>query len=202
MHARCLDDLYARSQLVPLRGSAIRIPAAEDHLVILIRHFLRHNAWRPLWLCDIAAALESRPADFDWDRCLSGSRRHTGWVICTLKLAHQLLGADIAHTPVADHALHLPSWLLPAVKRQWDRCIGAGERPPVVPCLAAHWHHPRRLLAEVRARWDMPIAASVALDAPFNEFPRFPWQLGLALSHVPRWCRELCAYVPRRLSFR
>jgi hypothetical protein len=169
--------------------------AAEDHLAILVRHFLRHNAWRPLWLCDIAAVLESRPADFDWDRFLGGNRRHAGWLACTLGLAHQLLGAEVEKTPVAACAHHLPNWLLPAVIRQWDRCVGTGEHSRVIDAIAARWRRPRQLLGEARERWDMPIAATVALDAPFNEFPRLPLQLGLALAHVPLWGRELGSYL-------
>ncbi len=202
MCGQSLDVLYARSQTARLNDVDIRILAAEDHLVVLIRHFLRHNAWRPLWLCDIAAALESRPPDFDWDRCLGGNSRHAGWVACTLGLAHQLLAADIENTPVADHANHLPRWLIPAVLRQWDRCLGAGERRRVVHYMACHWRHPLQMLGEARERWDMPIAATVALGAPLNEFPRLPLQLGLALSHVPLWCQELGSYVQERYRFR
>jgi len=202
MHGQSFDALYARSQTIRLKEVDIRILATEDHLVVLIRHFLRHNAWRPLWLCDIAAVLESRPPDFDWDRCLGGNRRHAGWVAYTLGLAHRLLDADVENTPVADCANHLPSWLIPAVLRQWDRCVGAGERKRVVRYIASHWRHPMQILGEACERWDMPIAATIALGAPFNEFPRLPFQLGLALSHVPRWCQELGTYVKERYLFR
>jgi hypothetical protein len=193
-----LEALYARSQTARLVMMDIRVLGAEDHLVVLIRHFLRHNAWRPLWLCDIAAALESRPTDFDWDRCLSGPRHQPGWVACTLGLAHALLDAQIDGIPVANRAKHLPTWLVPAVLRQWDRCLGAGERAKVVPYIASHWRHPRQMFREACARWDMPVAATIALRGPFNEFPRLPFQLGLALCHVPTWCQELGRYVHER----
>jgi hypothetical protein len=195
MHEQSLDALYARSQIARLDKVDIRILAAEDHLVVLIRHFLRHNAWRPLWLCDIAAALESRPTEFDLDRCLGRSRRHAGWVACTIGLAHQLLDAHVENTPVANRANHLPNWLVPAVLRQWDRCLGAGERERVVRYVASHWRHPMQIFREACDRWDMPIAATEALGGSFNEVPRLPFQLGLALSHVPIWCRELGGYV-------
>ena len=202
MHDQSLDALYARSQTARLNQVDIRMLAPEDHLVVLIRHFLRHNAWRPLWLCDIAAALESRPPDFDWDRCLGGSRRHASWVACTLGLAQQLLDAHVENTPVANRANHLPHWLVPAVLRQWDRCLGAGERGRVVRYIASHWRHPKQILGEACERWDMPIAATVALGGALNEFPRLPFQLGLALSHVPLWCQELVSYMKERYIFR
>ena len=198
MQDQSLEAFYARAQIVRLGTVNIRVLGAEDHLVVLIRHFLRHNAWRPLWLCDIAAAMESRPTDFDWDRCLSGHRHQTGWITCTLGLAHALLDAELDGTPLAARAKHLPTWLIPAVLRQWDHCLGPGERTKVVPYIASHWQHPRQIFWEARARWDMPIAATVALHGPLNELPRLPFQLGLALCHVPTWCQELGRYVHER----
>jgi Uncharacterised nucleotidyltransferase len=197
-----LDTLYARSETLPLGDTAIRTLGSEDHLVLLARHFLRHNAWRPLWLCDIAAALESRPPDFDWDRCLSGHRYLADWVACTIGLAHQLLGARVEDTPVAHRATHLPRWLVPAVLRQWDRCRTPGFTGTVVRYAASHWRAPVQIVKEARLRWDMPIAATVALGGPFNEFPRLPFQLGLALAHVPVWCRELGGYLTTKQPFR
>jgi hypothetical protein len=175
MHEQSLDALYTRTQIARLDKVGTRILAAEDHLVVLIRHFLRHNAWRPLWLCDIAAALESRPTDFDWDRCLGGSRRQAGWVACTLGLAHQLLDAHVENTSVANRANHLPNWLVPAVLRQWDRCLGAGERERVVRDIASHWRHPMQIFREARERWDMPIAATVALGGHLTLFHGSPF---------------------------
>jgi hypothetical protein len=193
-----LDALYARSQITRLGDVEVRMLGAEDQLVLLIRHFLRHNAWRPLWLCDIAAALESRPADFDWERCLGGQRHQADWVACTLGLAHQLLDARIEDTPINRRAECLPSWLVPAVLRQWTRCTMPGHGGTVLGYVAAHWRQPGQIVQEARLRWDMPIAATVALGGPFNELPRMPFQLGLALAHVPGWCRELASYLKLR----
>src|SRR5207302_3420550 len=61
-----VEELYDRSQLVRLGEAEVRILGPEDHLRFLCLHMLGHGAWRPLWLCDIAVALEARPADFDW----------------------------------------------------------------------------------------------------------------------------------------
>jgi Uncharacterised nucleotidyltransferase len=185
------ESLYARAHIISLRGVNVRILAPEDHLVLLCRHFLRHNAWRPLWLCDIAAALEARQADFDWGLCLGSNRRRAGWVTCTLGLAAQLLDAHVEDTPIASHANHLPSWLKPAVLRQWDRCVGPGHLGTIVRYVTSHWRQPRHLLRHARQRWDMPTAATFALRAPLNAFPRSPFQLALALTHIPAWCQQL-----------
>src|SRR5205814_891640 len=76
----------------------------EDHLRLLCLHMLVHGVCRPLWLCDIGAALESRPAEFDWRWFLSGDPRRTRWALCALGLAHELLGARLQDTPVAERA--------------------------------------------------------------------------------------------------
>ena len=60
------NELFSRSQLVPLDQMSVRVLTPEDHLRILCFHLLRHGVERPLGLCDIAVALESQPVDFDW----------------------------------------------------------------------------------------------------------------------------------------
>ena len=67
---RRFDDLLARSCLLRLGDIEVRVLGPEDQLRALCIHLLKHGAYRPLWLCDIAAALEHRPARFDWERCL------------------------------------------------------------------------------------------------------------------------------------
>lgn len=56
--------------MIKLGETSIRVPAAEDHFRLVAIHLLSHGAWRPLWLCDIAAMLEDLPQDFNWGRCL------------------------------------------------------------------------------------------------------------------------------------
>jgi hypothetical protein len=186
-----LDELYARSLIVPLDDVAVRILAPEDQLRLLCKHLWLHNAWRPAWLCDIAIMLESRPAEFDWDRCLGHQPRRAGWVACALGLAHRLLGARIEETPVPQSASRLPRWLVAAVLRQWGRVQRPGQGGTELHFLARHWRDPARLWQEARWRWDMPLSATVQLGGPFNHLPRFPFQLGLALAHIPAWWREL-----------
>ena len=64
-HDQSLNVLSGRSQTARLGEIDTRMLGAEDHLVVLIRHFLRRNAWRPMRLCDIATAVDFRPKDFD-----------------------------------------------------------------------------------------------------------------------------------------
>ncbi len=190
---RTFDDLYAHSRLVRLGEVDVRVPGPEDHLRFLCAHMLSHGAWRPLWLCDLGAALESRPADFDWDRCLGGKKRPADWVACALGLAHQLLGAQVDDTPVAWRANHLPSWLVPTVLRQWGG--GNGPREPIVTYL----RHPAGMLKALRHCWPNPILATVEVGGPFNELPRLPFQLGQCLSRTAQIAAQLAGSLRKPL---
>jgi hypothetical protein len=184
-HQEC-DELFARSRLVPLGDTQVRVPTPEDHLSILCLHFLRHGAWRPLWLCDIAVALEAQPADFDWGRCLGHNRRRADWIACTIGLAHQLLGVEVGDTPVAKRAAHLPAWLIPAVLRQWSQAQVLNKRPQSLSLL-----HPGGVPAALLRRWPSPLEATMSLNGPFNAWPRLLFQLDNCLIRTMRWLVQL-----------
>jgi hypothetical protein len=175
------EELAARSELVELEGVPVRVLSAEDHLRVLCYHFLREGGWRALWLCDIAVALESRPADFDWDLCLSGNRRREDWVACAAQLAHQLLGADVCETPVAVRDAKLPAWLIPNILREWEvRSMSQRHRTPMASALS----QPLRTLKGLRHHWPTPVEATVALRGSFNDLPRLPFQVGNFISRA------------------
>lgn len=189
---RSFDELYARSQLVRRHNVKVRIFGPEDHLRLLSLHMLRHGAWRPLWLFDIAVALERRPAEFDWDYFLSGNRRRTDWVRCAIGLAHQLLGARVDDTPVEWRAKHLPKWLVPTVLRQWGR----DEAPQGTRTgMAEYLRKPTGLFRALRLRWPNAIEGTVGMRGPFNELPRLPFQIGDALFRTAKFLTQ----VPRSL---
>ena len=182
------DDLFADSQLVKLGETEVRVLRPEDHLRVLCLHLLHHGAFRPLWLCDVAAAVESRSPDFDWDRCLGMNKRVADWVACTIGLAHELLGADVEASPVARRAKNLPRWLVPAVLKQWEAPFAlehgpAKHRAP----MATYLRHPAGLSRDVRNRWPDPIEATISLGGPFNDWPRLPFQLGNCVSRAVRF---------------
>lgn len=185
------DELFTRSQLVHLDGGKIRVLCAEDHLRVLCLHFLRSGVWRPPWLCDVALALETTNGDFDWDICLGRDRRQADWVGCTIQLAHELLGADCSHTPIPKRARHLPHWFAPAVLAQWGRNRDPNDRSRALLefVKTGSWS----LFTEFCARWDNPVRATVRLRGSFNEWPRWPYQLGEMLLRSPEVPRQLAA---------
>ncbi len=177
------NDLYGRSRLTELGRLEVRILGPEDHLRHLCLHLLRHGAWRPLWLCDIGAALESQPVGFDWDYCLRGGRRQRDAVACAVGLAHHLLDAKTDDVPVTGRAKRLPRWLLAAVLRQWESCYTryTDQR------MAAYLRHPAGVLQALGRRWPNPIEATISTRGPFNDLPRLPFQLGDVVERLTKF---------------
>lgn len=169
------DGLCARSLLAPLNDSRIRVLGREDQLRFLCLHLLRHSAYRPLWLCDVAAALESAPEDFDWGAALGGDAPERNWVACALDLARRLLGARREDLPEEVCAARAPVWLVEEVRRQWERPCTADHLPREP--MAASLGRPSRALPALRARWPDPIRAAVGLRQPFGDAPRLPSQI-------------------------
>jgi hypothetical protein len=109
----------------------VRLLCAEDQFRLLSLHLMRHGACAPLWLCDLAVALESRPAHFDWDYCMSGNRARAAWILCWVALACQLLGAQLGDRVFPDRGIEVPPWLGPTVLARWAR-----------PVRDSHWLDP------------------------------------------------------------
>jgi hypothetical protein len=128
---RTWDDVYRRSRLARLGDVEVRLLGPEDQLRLLCFHQMRHGCFAPLCLCDLAVALESRPADFDWDYCLHGPRARADWVRCWLGLAGRLLGARLDEPALAAWSNGLPPWLAPTVLARWAR-----------PVHESHWLDP------------------------------------------------------------
>ena len=193
------DDLFERSAVIKLDDVDVRVLSAEDHLRLLCKHLLHHNAFRPLWLCDVAAAVENRASDFDWDRCLGRNRRRADWVACAIGLAHELLGAEVTDTPVARRAARLPSWLAANVLKQWETPYNMSQAPVTHKApMAQYLRDPRGLLGDLRRRWPNPIEATVYVGGPFNELPRWPFQVGECVGRTAKFIARL----PRALRER
>jgi hypothetical protein len=175
-------EVYARSRRVKIGDVEARVPGPEDHLRILCLHTLRHGAIRPIWLCDIAAALESKPPDFDWGLCLGKSSKKTDWIACAVGLAHRLLGARVGNDKLERR--DLPGWLTPTVIKQW----GIRQRPQGIRTpMAEIMRRPSDLPAAIRLRWPNPIEATVDINGAFNEWPRLPFQLTDCVARTARF---------------
>jgi hypothetical protein len=182
-------DVLGRSAYVELGETRVRVLGPEDHLALLCAHLLFHGAWRALWLCDVGLFVESLPPDFDWGYLRGLPSREAEQVRLVVLLAHRLLGARLEATPWGPDA-RLPGWLPAATLRAWGR----GGHYWLTPPIALTELNPRAFLEAVRVRWPNAIEATVRWGAPWNGFPRFPFQVvdvtmraARALAGSPRW---------------
>lgn len=182
---RPAEEIWRRARVVGIGEEQVRVLGPEDQLRHLCWHLLDHGAWRPLWLCDIAVALEARPRDFDWDYFRRGWRRRSEGVACALALAGRLLGVRLEDAPFSRSARTLPQWLVGSVLRQWGE--GYRHREP----LAYHLRAGSGVLESLRRSWPDPIKATVGVGAPFNAFPRWPFQLAQCAKRAAQIAVEL-----------
>lgn len=183
------DELFERSRLLNLDADQIRVLGAEDHLRISCVHFLDHGAWRPIWLCDIAAIVETIGGEFDWDACLGKDERRAKWIVSAIRLAQQLLDARIEHCPKFIGSARLPGWLVPCVLKQWEHpCIKEHSPPELI---MKTLRHPARVPRALLNRWPNPIEATIRVKGAFNELPRLPFQLQDYLAQTGRFLKRL-----------
>ena len=182
------EEAWGRSAHAALDGVDVRILGPEDHLSLLCVHLLTHGAWRPLWLCDIAAALECLPDDFDWNRCLGRSRRLATWVSATVALTERLLGAQPRKPPPS--CSPPPRWLERAVVQQWG-----SPRPEypgdLVGLPVSAYFRPSTAMRVVRAHWVDPVMATTQSGASFNALPRLPFRVRFVAWKAGRFLRSL-----------
>lgn len=180
------NEVFDRTETHPCGNAAVRVLGPEDHLRLICMHFVRHGGYRPLWLCDVAAAVEKRPVTFDWDYFLSGDPRLTDWALCVIALARRLLGAQVDHPAVDAADRRMPPWVVRTVLWRWgagrDRQkLGWYLRRPIEGARALRYHGLNPIRFSYRAgvgphsRWPLPVVQLSAWAA------RVPHRLGRSL---------------------
>jgi len=167
------DDLFENSRLLDVDGDTIRVLRPEDHLRVLIVHWLTDGGGGKDRLWDVYYMIANRPVDFDWDRFLnsvSATRRR--WLTCTIGLASRHLGLNLDDTPIKDEAADLPAWFIKAIDREWASDI---TLRPLHHCL----NDPGMLLKQIRKRVPPnPIWATVDMEGSFDARTRVFYQIG------------------------
>jgi len=162
---RRFGELRERSTAEMVGTARFRVLAPEDHLRLICLHQLDHGGWRPLWLCDVAAFVESLPEGFRWELCLAGNSHLSEAVVALIRMAEELLGARLSPgTPNAS----VPGWFRRATLRAW----AGGFQAPPDSLLELHRLGWRRAAAAVRARWPDPFTSTLHLRAPLRGVPR------------------------------
>jgi signal peptidase I len=139
------DQVLERSEAIPCGTTAVRVPGPEDHLRLLAVHLVRHGGFRPLWLCDVAAAAEAIKPEFDWEYLRRGDPRLSDWALCVIALARRLLGARVDHPAVRAADDRLPLWAVRTVLWRWGtgrerRSLAWYASRPAVGLRALHYH--------------------------------------------------------------
>ncbi|HZS46322.1 MAG TPA: nucleotidyltransferase family protein, partial [Blastocatellia bacterium] len=186
--SRSYDELLDRSELINLGDIQIRVPCVEDHLRLLCIHLLKHGGSGPLWLCDIAAVVESISGEFDWNRFLGNRIRQANWVAYTIELAHRILGAQIDHTPVPSMAKKIPLWMERSIIKDWS-----------TPRRILHIHDTLMIeslksgafFSALRLRWPNPIEAAVIYNGSFSRLTTPAHQFRLCASQAIKFAAKL-----------
>ncbi len=182
------EDLFAQAEpreVAP--GSVFLTPSLAHHLRLVSLHMFKHGAWRPLWLCDVAALAEAAGPEFDTAACFGSGTFTRDWTQSALAAARDLLGADVS--AVLPGNVQAPPWVLAAILSAWRRpSPWRGELP-----FGAALKDPK---AWLEARWPDPIEAVFKSGAlPWPARPRltqtkhFLKLLGPAMAHfaTPGW---------------
>lgn len=165
--------LYLNSQLIRCGKTDVRVLCREDHLRILCVHWLIDGGAKKDKLRDIYYAVENRPADFDWEKCLNVvSLIRQRWILYTIGLAHRYLGLAISDLPFADELKQIPEWLIKAVEKEWQ------SDTFIIPLhlVLKDWKTFRKQIAKRIP--PNPIQATVEMEGDFDKYPRLFYQIG------------------------
>ncbi|MCI5075214.1 nucleotidyltransferase family protein [Oricola sp.] len=182
-------ELVERSIAVATEdGSPARTLGDEDHLRLLCLHFLKHGGWKPVWLCDVAAMLETVRDDFLPSLCHEGNplTRRKIEVVCSL--AVDILGArprSAAQIFARDPA---PEWMRRSVLKQWGR--PAGLHRSRLAFRKSITRRPGWLLSDIAARWPDPVSAADWAGGRFDGW-------GVRLFQIAKFSRMAFDFVGR-----
>jgi Uncharacterised nucleotidyltransferase len=183
---RSIEELFSRSQLVMCADQQIRTLSPEDHFALLAIHLLKHGAWRPLWLCDLAVLLESAN-NFDWNLCLGKDPRSQNWILAATGLAQTLLKASTSDKEIAARAERVPFWLKQQVLKQWETPFAGLQSPFVHPApISSHLRRPRGFWGDLALRWPNPIVATISVKGTFGARRRKRYEFGNWLLRAAR----------------
>lgn len=168
LYATSIDAIFARAR--PIEGLSSRVlqPCPEDHLRLVILHFLKHGGCRPLWLCDVAALTEQAEPDFDWRSVLTADRRRAGWVQAVIAAAGELL--DSRTPDVAGFEAPSPRWFVRAILKHW-------EDPDPARFTARRLALIRAPAEWFRSRWIGPIRSALVSGANADTPAPLAWQV-------------------------
>jgi Uncharacterised nucleotidyltransferase len=115
-HAMRSDESFV------VEGVPVRVPQGDLELRFFAIHAVKHGFLRPMWLCDVAAAIETSE-HLDWSSIFAGPWPIRSWIAGAIAVAMRLLGLSVPLDVRARCHSSAP-WVDPLVLRRW----GDGER--------------------------------------------------------------------------
>lgn len=182
---RSFDDIASRCATISFGTESVMVLGPEDNLRFLCLHFLLHGGGRAIWLCDVAAAVESRPKKFNWEICQGDDPDKAEWISYTVALAHELLDARIDDTPVLDNANKVPHWLRRSIVQCWNTRTTGNMDGPNAPVPS-----PLKMVAfarAVRQRWPDPVSAAMRVGGRPETLSPFSCQLRWSLRRAAKY---------------
>lgn len=165
------NSVFERSSTISLNNTNIRVLAEEDHLRVLIAHWLNDGGESRDRLYDIRYAIENRSDSFDWDLCFDQLTPHRRkWIEYTISIAHIYLDLSIKDLPFKIDPKKLPTWLTKRVEMEWKH----GTR--LIPLQAAIFDRNTiagQLLKRIAPN---PIQSIIEMDGDLDTHFRFLYQ--------------------------
>jgi hypothetical protein len=130
-----------------------------------------------LW--DIYYAVKNRPADFDWDKCLSGvSPTRQKWIVTTIAIARRYLELDVSDLPFADQTDSIPKWILRCLEKEWASDVRLRSLHACVRDPKLFW---QQILKRIPPN---PIESTIEMEGKFDDSSRAKYQIGSICARI------------------
>jgi len=160
MPERSWADLYGRSISFAVRGIEVRTLCREDHLRLLVLHFLSHGGWRPLWLIDVRRCADLWGDSLDDALLAAGPPHRVDWIRRVVELSRTIWHSARRPAPELD-------WLSREVLSRWGSRAGASQGLGEAEGTGAQ----KRILHWLGDRFRGPVQALFELDLPIETRP-------------------------------
>lgn len=159
-------ELLECSEWKTFGARKVRVVCEAHHFRIVCLHFLKHGAYRQVWLDDVCNMLAGLDRDFPWSVCTGGDPTLRNWLGAAINLAHRIRDADVSHVPRDIRREPLPDWLEVEARKALQRPDYEFHARPLIGYTLLN--HPWRLPREVFARWPSATASFIDLGLPYG----------------------------------